>query len=638
MLTYLRKHSKSWLSYTVFGAIIFVFILWGGSSYLTREANKIAKIDRHIISLEQFSKAYTDTLKIYQERLGQALTPEMIKTLNLKKATLDQIINDYIIETDAKGMGIKVTDEELQQALQRFPAFMENGKFNMALYQRYLEYERITPAEFEERQRKDFLKRLFLAVLTENVTVPPQEVVATYHYLKDTFDLSYITIDSAPFAKDVQVSQDQIKAYYDTNKERYKIPPKISVSYIDFPAARYIAEAEVTQDDARGYFESHKSEFSTPVRIHARQILIKVPEGADDSVLKAKADLAKKIVEEAGAGQDFASLAEKYSEDEQTAKKGGDLGTVTRDSLPQGFAGVFDSMKPGEVKGPMRSPLGLLVLKLESKEGGGSIPFEQVSSVVTETLKSERAKFIAHDEANKAFTELYEQPKLDFEGYAKKKGLQVKALGPFSEGDDIGIQGSQEMIKKAFTFSPGERGEVVDTGNGYLIYIVTKKEPSRVPELKDVADRITADIRASIAVEKAKEYAMKLASSNPEQLLSQNPSSTGDFTRATNPVPRLSMIPRLMDDLDTLDKPKVYDVNGMVYVVWVKSKKTADIMAMDKTQGRAITQELLNQKQQVALESYLEQAKKQHKIVIEEDKLREGGGASGNTPAPADYN
>jgi peptidyl-prolyl cis-trans isomerase D len=637
MLTYLRKHSKSWLAYTVFGAIIVVFILWGGSSYLTREANKIAKIDRNIISVEQFSRAYADTLKAYQERFGQALTPEMIKRLDLKKTTLDQIINDYIIETDAKDMGIKVTDEDLQQALQQVPAFMEKGKFNMALYQRYLEYERITPTEFEERQRKAFLKQSFLAVLTENVTVPPQEVEATYHYLKDTFDLSYIAIDSAPFAKDVQVSQDQIKAYYDTNKERYKIPPKISIATIDYPSSRYVASAEVTVDDARSYYESHKSEFSIPAKIHARQILIKIPEGADNNVLATKAQLAKKIAGEANAGRDFASLAVQYSEDEQTAKKGGDFGTITRDSIPQGLAGVFDSMKPGEVKGPMRSPLGFHILKLESKEGGGFIPFEQVSSTVMDTLKVQRAKFIAHDEANKAFTELYEQPKLDFEGYAKKKGLQMKSLGPFSEVDDIGIQGSQDILKKAFIFSPGELGEVVDTGNGYLIYMVTKKEPSRIPEQKEASDRIATDIRASTAVEKAKEYAKKLALSSPEQLISQNPSSTGEFTRATNAVPKLSMIPKLMDGLDSLETPKVYESKGMAYVVWLKSKKTVDILLMDKQQRGAITQELLNQKRQVALDSFLEQAKTRHKIVIEQDRLAEGRGPK-NVPAPSDYN
>ncbi|MCE5274897.1 MAG: SurA N-terminal domain-containing protein [Deltaproteobacteria bacterium] len=638
MLTYLRRHSRSWLAYTVFGAIIVVFILWGGSSYLTREANKIAKIDRYIISAEQFSKAYTDALRVYQERFGQALTPEMVKRLDLKNTVLDQMIDEYIIEVDAKDMGIQVTDEDLQQAIQQVPAFMENGKFSMPLYRRYLEYERLTPPEFESRQRKSLLKQRFLAVLAENVIVPRQEVEATFHFVKDTYDLSFIGIDPLPFAKDIQVSQGQVQKYYDANKERYKVLPKITLAYIDFPAARYVGSVEVTKDEARDYYESHKSEFGTPAKIHARQILIKVPEGADSKALEAKGELAKKIAAYIGAGQDFASLAVKYSEDEQTAGKGGDMGNVTRDSMPQGLAGVFDSMKPGEVKGPIRSPLGFHILKLEGKEGGDAAPFEQVSSTVMETLKFQRAKYMAKDEANTAFTELYEQLKLDFEGYAKKKGLAVKVLGPLSEGDNFGVQGSQEIIKKAFTFSPGEIGEVVDAGGGFIVYMVTRKEASRIPALKEVSDRITADIRKSLAQEKAKEYAGKLASSSPGQLLAQNPSSTGEFSRTMDAVPKLSTIPMLKDDLDSLHKPKVYQGKDMVYVVWLKSRKMADIKTMNKEQEQAIMKELFSRKQQMIVDSYLEQARKKHKITIEKDRMAEGRGGSQDVPAPSDYN
>jgi peptidyl-prolyl cis-trans isomerase D len=637
MLTYLRKHSKSWLAWIVFGSIIVVFVLWGGSSYLSKEASKIAKVDNHIISAEQFSKAYTDQLKIYQDRFGGALTPEMIEKLDLKKSVLDQIIDDYIIEADARGMNIDVTDEDLQYAIQQVPAFKENGKFNMALYQRYLDYERLTPAEFEERQRKTLLKQRFLAVLTENVTIPQQEVTATYHYVKDAFDLSFISIDSAPFVKDIQVTQDQIKAYYDANRNRYKIPPKISIAYIEFPASRYVADTKVAEDEARSYYESHKSQFSTPFKIRARQILIKVPEGADDNVVAAKAEIVKKIAGEASQGKDFASLAMKYSEDEQTAKKGGDMGPITRENVPQGLADMLDSMKPGEIKGPVRSSAGFHILKLESKEGGGAIPFEQVSSTIMDQLKLQRAKIISHDAADKVFTELYEQFKLDLEGYAKKNGLQVNNVGPIAESDDIGIPGSQEMLKKAFIFSAGDLGDVVRTDNGYLIYMVTKKEASRVPELKEVTDRITADIRNAGALDKAKEYALKL-SSNREQLLAQNSSSTGPFTRMVSSIPKLAMIPKLMDDLDKLEKPQVYTNDGTVFVVWIKSRQIADIQTMDKKMAESITMELLNQKRQMYMESYLEQARKNHKVIIEKERLAEGHEGPRNVPAPADYN
>lgn len=637
MLTYFRKHSKGWLAYTAFGAIIVVFVLWGGSSYLTREAHMIAKIDRHIISIEQFSKAYSDQLKIYQERFGDALTPEMLKKLNLKHTVLDQIIDDDIIEADAKDMDIKVTDSDLQQAISQFPAFNREGRFDENLYRRYLDYERLSPADFEQKIRKNYLKQLFVSVLTENVIVSRQEVFASYHYMNDTYDLSYIPVHSASFAKDVQISQDQIRSYYDTNKDRYKLPPRITLEAIEYPSANYLATIQVTKNEAQDYYASHKSDFSEPAKIHARHILFKIPEGADANVLAQKEQLIKKVLDEAKAGKDFAALAAQYSEDDQTAKKGGDMGTLPREGYPQSVGDVLESMKPGEVKGPVRSPLGIHILKLESKEEAKAIPFEKVEATVTDSLRLERAKQAAHDEAEKAFTQLYEQSKPDIEAFTKAKGLSVKQIGPFYDGQDAGISMSPDTLKKAFTFQVGELGEIASTPVGYLFYIVTKKEPSRIPDLKEVSDRVAADLKAQTAVANAKDYAKKLAVSSPEQLNAQNPLSTGDFTHATSAIPKLSMIPKLMDDVDSLRTPMVFESKGTSYVVWIKSRKTADIKALDKKQYDAIMKQLLARKREMALESYIEQAKKRHKIVMNEEKLNEGGAAGKGSPSPLDY-
>lgn len=93
MLTYMRNRSQKWVKIIVFGIIIFVFVLWGGSSYWGSEANKIAKVDRHIITTTQYSKAYQDALKRYQNKYGEALTPDMIKQFKLKETVLEEMID-----------------------------------------------------------------------------------------------------------------------------------------------------------------------------------------------------------------------------------------------------------------------------------------------------------------------------------------------------------------------------------------------------------------------------------------------------------------------------------------------------------------------------------------------------------------
>lgn len=637
MLTYFRKHSKGWLAYTAFGAIIVVFVLWGGSSYLSREANMVAKIDRHIISTEQFSKAYTDQLKMYQDRFGDALTPEMLKKLNLKKTVLDNLIDDYIIETDAGKMGLAVRDSDLQQAIAQIPAFNKDGKFDENIYRRYLDYERMTPAEFEYKLSKDLLKQRFMAVLTENITIPRYELEATYHYMSDTYDLAYIAIDSAAYAKDVQVTQNQVQSYFDSNKERYKLPPRITLAAIEYPAAVYLDATQVTKEDALDYYQGHKTDFSEPAKYNVRQILIKAAEDADANVLSQKEQRLKKILEDANSGKDFSALAAQYSEDEQTAKKGGDMGMLPGDGFPKGVGEAVESMKVGEVKGPVKSQLGFHILKLENKEEKKAIPFENVESTVMDTLKLQRAKVTARAEAENAFMQLYEQSRPDLDSFAKTKNLTVKQAGPFSEGQETGLSMSPEAVKKAFTFEEGDLGEVVSTPVGFMFYKVIRKEPARIPEFKEVAARVEADLRSKTAVDSAKEYAKKLASSSPDQLNAQNPITTGEFTRAAYSVPKLSMIPKIMEELDSLVSPKVYENKGTIYLVWIKSKNTADIRSMDKKQNDMLMRQLMMKKQELTLKSYLEQAKDEkkgwHKVVRNEGKLDEGVGGS-SAPHP----
>jgi hypothetical protein len=299
-------------------------------------------------------------------------------------------------------------------------------------------------------------------------------------------------------------------------------------------------------------------------------------------------------------------------------------------------------MKPGETKGPIMTPEGIQILKLETKEEAKAIPFENVSAAVMDKLRLQRAKIIAHDEAKKAFVELYEQAKLDFEGYANAKSLEVRRIGPFSEGENAGMTMTPEAVKKAFTFSAGELGEVVDTSGGYAVYKVISKEKSRIPDLKEIADRVSIDVKDQAAVEKAKEYARKLAESTPEKLIAMNPASTGEFTRSAYAVPKLSMIPKLTDELDSLNAPKVFENKGTVFVVWIKSKKTADIRSLDKKQAEDLKKGLLSRKRELALHDYLLRARDEkkgwHKVVIEMDKLAEGRSKSQDVPAPMDFN
>ncbi len=621
MLTYMRKRSKSWITKFIFGAIIIVFIFWGGSAYWSGEANKVAKIDRYIITQQQFAKAYSDALRLYQARLGDAFTPEVLAQLDLKKTVLDQMINDYIVNDEARKLGVSVSDEELQEAIRTFPAFQQNGQFSIDSYKRLLQYQRMTPAEFEEQQRKALFQQRVYSMITENIIVSPQEVEAYYQYQNDSFNLNYLAVDAKSFSKDAVVGDEEAAAYYEANKERYKIAPRIVLTAVLFPVEQYFDEAAVSVDEARDYYDSHRQEFAEEAKIHGRHILIRVPQDADQTTIDKKRAAAQKIYDQVKAGGNFAELAKKYSEDPGTSAAGGDIGTVPQSSLPASIAEAFSGMKRGEVRGPVQTALGFHVLKLENKSEAKQRSFEEVSASIVERMRYQRAMAIARDEAGNAHMELFEQGITDLADYAESRGLETREIGPFAEGENIGVAGSEEVARQAFMLPQGEIGAVVETDEGCMIYMVREKIAARIPELQEIRSRVVEDVLTEKSLEKAKEHAGDLAKKTLAELNAMSPESTGEFRRTSYLVPKLGMIEGLQDDLGSLQDPKVYTHRNTVYVVWLKEKKEALASGAGENELKRIREELLLRKKEMAIKAFIEEARKRHDVVIDYAKI-----------------
>ena len=516
MLTYMRKRSKSWITKFIFGAIIIVFVFWGGSAYWSREASMVAKVDRYIITQQQFARAYSKTLELYQARLGDALTPEVLKKLDLKNVVMDQIINEHILREEAQKLGARVSDEDLQESIRLYPAFQQDGAFSIDLYKRQLQYQRMTPAEFEDRQRNALLQERVFSLVTGGVVVSPQEVESFYRYQGDTFDLNYLAIESKPYAGEVSVSDEEAMTFFEANKESYKVPPKITLTAMEFSAKDYLDQVEINEDEVREYYDSHQGEFT---------------------------------------------------------------------------------------------------------EDGKVTPFEKVSGPLTERMKLMQARNLARDDASVTYMELYEKGVFDLEEYAGTRGHKTRQIGPVDQGGETGVPEGEKMLDQAFLLPEGEIGTVVDTEDGSLIYMVKEKIPARIPEFAEVKDRVLEDMRLQLSLEKARKHAEDLAGKDARALEAMSPSNTGEFRRTDFTIPRLGMILGLRDDLDGLEHPRVYTHGGTVYLVWLKEKKKADIAEADEQLIDRIRDQLLFRKQEMAVQAFLEEARKRYDIVIDWAKL-----------------
>ncbi|RMG00548.1 MAG: hypothetical protein D6726_11095 [Nitrospirae bacterium] len=154
-----------------------------------------------------------------------------------------------------------------------------------------------------------------------------------------------------------------------------------------------VDKIKVSEEDMKQYYKANAEQFKKPEEVKARHILIKVKRDASEDEKKAARKKAEEILSKIKKGEDFASLAEKFSDDPGSAKRGGDLGFFSRGRMVKPFEDAAFSLKPGEVSGIVETRFGYHIIKVEEKKPASIQPFEAVK----DTIKNELIKKVQNE-------------------------------------------------------------------------------------------------------------------------------------------------------------------------------------------------------------------------------------------------
>ncbi len=117
-------------------------------------------------------------------------------------------------------------------------------------------------------------------------------------------------------------------------------------------------ELTVTEDEIKQFYDSHLDEFTDPEVVRARHILISVGPDATPEEGAAAEKKALDLKKEIDNGADFEKLAKEKSDDKRTKRRGGTLGFVTRENMPEEFPDRLFSIKEGEISDPVKGSKG----------------------------------------------------------------------------------------------------------------------------------------------------------------------------------------------------------------------------------------------------------------------------------------
>lgn len=628
MLDIVRTKQKSVLIKLAFAIIILSFVI--GYAMLTSpkgngqgDNGPAIVVNGTEIGMEEFSQAYGNLYRFYQNIYQERFTPALEKQLNLEQQALNQLIDRALLLQQAEQLGLSVSRQEIVDAIAAVPAFQVNGVFNKQQYLQVLSYQRMTADQFEAMQEQDLLIDKARQQLRGDVSVTDADIEEEFRRQNEKVSLKFLRFAPALFEDQVTIDQQKLEAFFKEKIEEFRLPEKISVRYILLDPATYRDGIELKQEDIERYYRRHMDQFDIPEQVQASHILIRVPRDADDKVREQKRKLAEKVLEEARAGKDFAKLATQYSDDKASVPKGGDLGYFKRGTMVPEFEKVAFSLHPGELSDIVETPFGFHIIKATGYIEAGVKPLADVLDQVKKGLRDELARQVAFEKAMDAYN--INRKSGDIAKAAESLGVEVQKTEAFTREQAVpGLGLLPDLAGTLFGLKQDQLARPVNLKQGVALFALDNREESRLPELDEVRDQVEAAYRKAESVtlaRQAAEAALKKALEKKSlEGVAANKlvkvESTGDFARSFGDfVPRLGQNSELAAKAFTLtdEAPvadQVFEVDGRFIIAALEKKTPADLNQLTEDKKAALRQTLEARKKDEALQKKLDELRK----------------------------
>jgi peptidyl-prolyl cis-trans isomerase D len=546
MMDILRQSAQSWGIKIAFGIIIAVFIFaFGAGGFNGNTDPVIAYVNDQPVPTQEFMQVYRETAEAMRAQ-NPNMDSEQFQSPEFKKAVFDQMVSQKLLDAAARKLGISVSNNELSYSIRQIPGFNDdNGKFDMDRYQAFLQSRHMSAATFEDDIRNSALIRK----LQEYITLPVKPSEAEARKLFDTasekVQIDYYYISGADFIKNTKISEKEIEDFYKANPDKFTIPARSVIKYLSFTPEALAINETVSPEEIKAYYDANKNDFQQESEVNARHILIAVDKDASEKDVAAAEKKIKKILAKAKSGQDFAKLAKKYSEG-PSSTKGGELGWFSRGSMVKPFEEAAFALKKGEISEPVRTRFGWHLIKVEDVHEAGQKELDQVKDDISNIIAEEKAADSITDKLDHAIDMLASGMKLD----------------KISEDLGIAVQESQKATVKnlaqAFGMTESAAQTIISLASGTSTdmpvavdggYILVEKEkdiPPSLSPLKDQKQDIESFLSQQRAMQAAKAKAMAIMSQlTNEKTVAGTLKSIKKDLKTSEPFGRNGFVPNL---------------------------------------------------------------------------------------------
>jgi peptidyl-prolyl cis-trans isomerase D len=491
MLQHIREKFTGTFALVILALIGIPFVFFG-INYNFVGSNFVAKVDGEEISAGYFEQQYRSELAQRPElaNLDAAQRQQLRRSL-LERLIRDQLVRNYLGEN-----GYRIGDKQLTDLIQEEQQFQVDGKFDRAAYVDFLAVRGREPREFEESQRQFMREFQLRSAIMASALVTPSEYRRFLNLAAEQRLVSLATLTEDVVADAIEITEDQVKAYYDANPTMFQLPESADVEYIRISREDVAEGVEVSEERLAQYYEDEKYRYLQDEQRRARHILIQF--GDDEEAARAQAE---ELLARIRSGESFEELAREFSMDGGTAERGGDFGALTESQLPEALGAAVFAMEEDVVEGPVRSDFGFHIIRLDEILARGPLPLDQVRGELLAELRDREAESLYLELERRLSDALFDMT--DMQAIADAIGAEVQTIEGFTRDGAEPFGANQAAINAVFddaVLAGGQISEVIelDAVSAAIFSVTRYNEATRQP-LADVRDEIEAMVRSQQA-------------------------------------------------------------------------------------------------------------------------------------------
>lgn len=413
----------------------------------------------------------------------------------------------YLYE-GARAMGINVSLEQLKQVIMADKGFQdENGRFNEQKFRNFLAQSGLTEDQLIEKLRHQFELQNVANLAANGNIVSSQQLERIAKLMQAEREIRTAVVDPRNFAAGVKVDDAALKAYYDKDKSKYLIPKAVKFEYIELSAKTLADRQTVSEEEVKKAFAEQQS--SAQSKQEVSHIMFALAQGGDKAKIKAEAE---KVLAEAKASPDnFAALAQKYSQDTATAQSGGALGVVDKSSaLPEEFKAAIAKLNKGDIA-LVESTAGFHIVRITNTQGQQS--FDEAKASLEAELKQKKAQ-----QALAQMRQTLSQTTFDFpdslKTAAEKTGLPIQSHNEWLSRQNAVQQNiPAEWLEVLFSdevFKKKHNSDVITVGDTSWVLRATETREESTPAFEQVKEQVRTAYVNSESAKAAMEQAKKL--------------------------------------------------------------------------------------------------------------------------------